>query len=54
MIKYEILYEDIALPLMAKTDKTARREAKEIADANGWDDYNVGWFNTSDHCKGVL
>jgi hypothetical protein len=40
--------------LSAKTDKSARIEAKKIAVQNGWTKYGIRFFRESDHCRGEI
>jgi len=41
-------------PLSAKSDRSARIEAKKMAAAKGWADYGITFFRTSDGCRGEI
>lgn len=40
--------------LKAKTDSSARQEARKIAAAKGWEDYTIEFFRQSDGCRGTI
>lgn len=41
-------------PLKAKTDQSARIEAKKLAAEKGWEEVGIKFFRESDHCKGEI
>lgn len=41
-------------PLEAKTDRSARIEAKKIAAEKGWEHLGISFFRDTDHCRGEI
>lgn len=41
-------------PLKAKTDRSARIEAKKIAAEKGWEHLGISFFRDTDHCRGEI
>ena len=41
-------------PLKAKTDRSARIEAKKIAAEKGWEHLGISFFRYTDHCRGEI
>jgi len=41
-------------PLKAKTDQSARTEAKKVSAEKGWEEVGIQFFRDSDHCKGEI
>jgi hypothetical protein len=42
------------IPISAKTDTGARRQAKKEAAAQGWINYGIRFFRASDGCHGSI
>lgn len=41
-------------PLSAKTDRSARIEAKNLAAEKGWTEHGIAFFRQSDGCRGEI
>ncbi len=41
-------------PLKAKTDRSARIEAKKIAAEKGWENLGISFFRDTDQCRGEI
>lgn len=53
-IRHDSLDIDCGLPLTAKTDIGARRQASKIAKENGLRGYTVHFHRVSDGCRGRI
>lgn len=53
-IRHSALDADCGLPLTAKTDVGARRQAAKIAKENGLRGYTLHFFRASDGCRGQI
>jgi hypothetical protein len=53
-IRHEALDVDCGLPLTAKTDIGARRQARKIAKESGLRGYTLHFFRESDGCRGQI
>ena len=53
-IRHSALDADYGLPLTAKTDLGARRQAAKIARENGLRGYTLHFFRESDGCRGQI
>jgi hypothetical protein len=42
------------IPISAKTDRGARRQAKKEAAKMGWENYGIHFFRESDGCHGKI
>lgn len=57
-IRYAIMHSaldaDHGIPLTAKTDIGARRQARKIAKVEGLRGYRITFFRESDGCRGTI